>query len=307
LNAAIETTSQKLSESIGITSSAIDRLSENSQSQAATMEELSATIEEISAGTENAAHATGDQNESLGKLIRGFNEMSEFIDRLEKNGTEIAKIFDSIMKLARTGEESSSRLDAINSTILQNSIEILSVVTVMGEFFDKINLLSLNATIEAARAGEQGRGFAVVAEEIGKLSDNSAGELKQISDLMGRNRSDVESGSAIIDNIIVFIRTLLGNIDELQTKAADVLGIIKDQDSLKESMNMMVDTVRQKSELIDTSMQEQKTSIEDVVKSISETNRSVQENTEATENLRHSAEELKELTGHLHGEFEKAR
>jgi methyl-accepting chemotaxis protein len=293
LNSALESASRKLSDSISRTSGEIERLTGNSQNQAASMEEISATIEEISAGTENVAGTTGLQNDKLEKLISGFNEMSGFIDWLEKNGKEISGTFDSIATLVQTGEESSSKLDAINSTILKNSGEIQTVATVMSRFFDQINLLALNATIEAARAGDQGRGFAVVAEEIGKLSDNSAAELNRIDNLIKRNRKDVQSATSIIEEMVAFIRTMLKSIDELKLKAATVLEVIQKQDSLKEDMNVMVEDVKNNSKIINSSMLEQKTSIEDVVRSINETNLSVQENAEAAENIRINAGELK--------------
>ncbi len=307
LNAALESASRKLSDSISQTTGEIERLTGNSQNQAASMEEISATIEEISAGTENVAGTTGLQNDKLEKLISGFNEMSGFIDLLEKNGREISGTFDSIATLVHTGEESSSKLDAINSTILKNSGEIQTVATVMGKFFDQINLLALNATIEAARAGDQGRGFAVVAEEIGKLSDNSAAELNRIDSLIKRNRKDVESAISIIEEMIAFIKTLLKNIDELRVKAATVLEVIQKQDTLKADMNVMVEDVKNNSKIINSSMQEQKNSIEDVVRSINDTNQSVQENAEAAENIRLNAGELKELSRDLREKFEVQR
>jgi methyl-accepting chemotaxis protein len=121
---------------------------------------------------------------------------------MEQYGSQISEVFSGFLRMARDGETSSRKLDETNRQITHSSNEILSVITIIEEFFDKIKMLSLNATIEAARAGEYGRGFAVVASEIGKLSEDSAKELTQINELIQRNNSDVESGNVVITEIL---------------------------------------------------------------------------------------------------------
>ncbi len=303
LNRAIETASSELMQSIEGTSSVISQFSENTQGQAATMEELAAAAEEISASSESVANATHDQNRSLLDLIAGFEEMAVHIEELEGNGNAIAEMFASLMKLARQGEEATAQLGHITGKISGNSTEIISVISIMDDFFNRINLLALNATIEAARAGEQGRGFAVVAEEIGKLSDSSAGELKVITTLLQTNRSDVESGSEIIARIIGFIKILLQNITEIQAQAANVLAIITKEDALKATMTAMAATVKGQAEMIEVTMREQKASIQNVAQSINVTNDMVQKNAEGTELLGKSAAGITSLAQNLRKQF----
>ena len=233
----IREVSDRLSASIAKTSEIIANFSDNAQSQAASVEELTATIEEISAGTESTKAATDEQNGSVSKLAESIESLSASIDLMETYGQQISIVFDDFLEMAREGQDSSQKLDSTNREITASSNEILSVVTIIEEFFDKIKMLSLNATIEAARAGEYGRGFAVVAAEIGKLSDDSAKELSQISALIEKNKQDVEKGNAVITEIITFIQTLLHGAAGIQQKTKDILDEIAKQKSLKDEMN----------------------------------------------------------------------
>jgi len=299
LNSAIRETSRRLNESISVTAGAVNQFSESAQGQAASIEELSAAIEEVSSGTENVVNLTRDQLESLGELISSFESMSGMIEQVESNGRKISELFMAFMSRAEKGEESSLRLDLINSKIQDNSGQILSVINIMDDFFQRINLLSLNASIEAARAGDQGRGFAVVADEIGKLSDSSSNELKRVTEMIEKNRHDVAEGNNIIEDINGFIRDMLKSMREIQQESVNVLGIITEQDILRKSMNSRTSKVLEKSDLIGSSMYEQKTAIEDIVKSIESTSTMVQENARTTENLRRNTGELEAMSQDL--------
>lgn len=302
LNAIMNQTFTKLTESIHVTSDVVDSFSESFQSQAATFEELAASMEEISANTTSVTFASTEQNESIHELFKSFDILAQSVDQLEEYGNDISKIFVSVLHQAKKGEGTSAKLDVTNKKISGNSSEILSVVTVMEEFFDKINLLSLNATIEAARAGEYGRGFAVVAEEIGKLADHSSQELKLISGLVEKNKKDVEEGNANIVEIIEFINSLLKDINQLQQKSVQALDQMKKQKTIKEDMNHKAKVVQNKSDQIEISMTEQESAIADVVMSIENFNNMLQKNTESTNNLRDNAQDLKMLTESLHAD-----
>jgi len=301
LNSIMNQTFVKLTESIHVTSDVVDSFSDSFQNQAATFEELAASMEEISANTTNVSFASKDQNESIHELFKSFDVLAASVDQLEVYGNDISEIFITVLHQTKNGESTSAKLDSTNKKISGNSSEILSVVTVMEDFFDKINLLSLNATIEAARAGEYGRGFAVVAEEIGKLADHSSQELKLISGLVEKNKKDVEEGNANIVEIISFISSLLQNISQLQSKSVQALEQMKKQKTIKEDMSRKAESVKNKSDLIETSMNEQEAAIADVVQSIENFNNVLQKNTESTNNLSGSVLELKNFADKLKG------
>ena len=246
LNQAIRSASQRVTDSIRVMSGVVDKNVVSAQSQAASVEELTATMEEISGSIHNVTIAIREQNTSIHDLVSSIGVMSGSIDSMEKYGSEIAGLFTTLMARGREGSNASELLDATNNKILSNSNDILSVVSIMEDFFEKINLLSLNASIEAARAGEHGRGFAVVAEEIGKMSDTSARDLKQISTLIEKNKADVETGNRIITDIIGFIRVLLESIGDISAKTDQANGEVKRQKEIKDEMNLRTRDVKER-------------------------------------------------------------
>ncbi len=303
LMGTIRDTTGKLDESINNNQQVIKQFSDNAQSQAATVEELSSTMEEISANAISVGYATKEQNESIHDLVTSIERMTSSVEMMNTYGSRLAEQFSSLIDLTKSGESASASLDEINKKISENSGEILKVVEIIEQFFDQINLLSLNATIEAARAGDFGKGFAVVAEEIGKLSDNSSQELKQIAEIIGKNSDDVERASLTIADMIQFISRLLESINRLQEQSTMAFNEIQSLESIKDEMNSKTEVVKQKSEQIEISMNEQEKAMEDIMQSIEQTNRAVQQNAQNTDVLRENADALKELSDGLMKEF----
>lgn len=273
----------------------LTNFSTNLNDQAASLEEITATVEEITSATDSVSDVTDGQYESLDKLLNDFSSLSVLIDNLNKNGQIISELFSSFMSLTSKSQDASSHLDETNKKIVANSNEILNVISIMSDFFDKINLLSLNASIEAARAGDSGRGFAVVADEIGKLADNSAQELKQVTALIDKNKSDADSGSNIINSIIGLIGDILKDSNSLQSAVVETISLIKQQENLKGNMSSKTTEVKEKSEIIKNAMAEQKNAITELMKSVNDTNMKVQENNEYYNELQNNADDLRKL------------
>ena len=117
--------------------------------------------------------------------------------------------------------------------------------------------------------------------------------------MIQKNRNDVEQGNEVINNILSFIEAMLRGIGEIQQETTGAMKIINDQDALRLTMNRMTSVVREKSDLIEQSMHEQKLAIDDIVKSIEMTSSIVQENARTTESLSQNTEELKLLSSDL--------
>lgn len=183
-------------------SSTASSFSENTQSQAAAAEEIMATIEEVAAGVDNVAGGAIDQYNRMQGLIERIRVLSETIIDM---GTTIGMALNAtrdITGYARNGEDSLNSMNNSMQKINSSSDEMTSIVGIINDISDRINLLSLNAAIEAARAGDAGRGFAVVADEISKLADQTSLSIKDIESHIKLNNDEISRGAVTVKSAV---------------------------------------------------------------------------------------------------------
>ncbi len=189
------------------------RVSEASQSLAATSQETAASAAQMHEATELISNNAGEAA-----------EFSLQVDSLAQEGArKIQEISQRILGLAGMSEHMQEKMMELD----HSSARIANITDVIKEIASQTNLLALNAAIEAARAGESGRGFGVVAEEVKKLANNSEQSVKEISSMIALTRQNTTAVSKVIEDTTKAMHEAAAEAQEVVERFGEIMEAIQ--------------------------------------------------------------------------------
>ena len=131
--------------------------------------QLSQVSQQLSEGSNSQAASAEEISSAMGEMASG-------IDSNTHSAIETEKIAQSMeQRITAVGEGAAKVSEAVH--------DIVGKINVISEIAMQTNILALNAAVEAARAGEHGRGFSVVAAEVRKLAERSKVAAEEIQNL----------------------------------------------------------------------------------------------------------------------------
>ena len=272
---------------------------ENTREEATSIEEIMATTEEISSGAESATHTVEHQHVAMESLIKSMEDLSDVMAGVNSRIDSVIHLSGNIENTAETSVSTLNAMIESLKIVSESSAQMTSIIEIINDISDKINLLSLNASIEAARAGEAGRGFAVVADEVSKLADMTANSIKDISSLVQRNINEIRTGMKRIDDTVETIGSITKLVNSINDQASDISEQMKTQHEINMKVNEEAIVIREKSDIVKVAIQEQKHALAEITRAISGINETTQKTVESADTLFRSAKEIDGMASEL--------
>lgn len=153
--------------------------------QASSVNQTTTTIEELGASSrqsaEQAEASTAGASQALNLAEEGTQSVHQTLQGMTMLKEQVNAIAKAIIRLS------------------EQTSQIGSVSSLVGNLANQTNMLALNAAVEAARAGEHGKGFGVVAGEIRKLADQSKKSSEKINTLVLDIQSAINTTVMVTD------------------------------------------------------------------------------------------------------------
>ncbi|MDR1585988.1 MAG: methyl-accepting chemotaxis protein [Treponema sp.] len=251
------------------------RVEEAAHEVKATVSGVSRSAEEMKTGGETQILRINEIVSAMEKLSAGVFRITDSADKAAAQSQDSHSKVDAGVNMAEQSGKAMQELHALTGNLTGNinklgdqSDNIGSIMNVITDIADQINLLAMNASIEAAHAGEAGKGFAVVAGEVRNLAEKTraaahevdssitdmqnltrlnisgmeeaVASISQVTDLSGKTASSLLEAQAIVKDVMLQVQSIAAAVEQQSESSKSITALVNDVSGIVSNNSQLI-------------------------------------------------------------------